>query len=393
MDQLSVTPGRDASARLDMLPLGPEDLDTLDTPAYVFDPVVVINRYKALRAALGTELVVSMKANSLLDLALRCLPAFVDGVELASIGELGVVVGRTVAPRYVNNPSMDRSFVDAALASDARFIVDSVEQAHLLASTPRRRGAQGVLLRLNAGAWRVLPPGRTPDQFGMGQGDAVEAGKILLDAGFRVLGTHCFAGSHTFSSHNATAVRQLGPRLLELEEELGIQFERVNLGGGFAEDWLARPDDVAAYRAALATLPDRWIRMHEAGRAVFAHAGVFVTRVRATKTLNDEHIAICDGGIAQNFLLGVTEGVLRKHQVPTVTGPQRTNATLRAIRYAGSSCSRSDIIGVEQQPAALPLAGAVCVFHGCGAYNSSYTVAPFLQLPGARHYVLGMADA
>lgn len=376
-----------------MRPLATDELAALATPAYVYDAAVVVCRYRALRAALGTELVVSLKANSLLDLGLRCYPAFIDGIELASLGELQTVVGRVAAPRYVNNPSMDDTFMQAALASGATFIVDSLLQAERLARSPKRRNPPTVMLRLNPWQLGALVPGRAADHFGMQAQDAVRAAALLREGGCTLLGVHCFAGSYSFSGHGAALVEALAPVLLTLEQAIGTPFERVNLGGGFAECWEAQPEAMERYRAALSRLPGRWTLMHEAGRAVFADAGAFVTRVVVTKRLGRELVAVCDGGIAQSFLLGMTEGSLRKHRSPQLAGPVGPNSEGLDVRFVGSSCSRSDVIGFAAAPAQLPQVGTWCVFDGCGAYHSSYTVSDFLRLGAANQYVLGTSDA
>ncbi|MEN3809230.1 hypothetical protein ABD440_02170 [Chromobacterium piscinae] len=103
------------------------------TPGYVFDPSIALARYRRLRELLDTGLIVSLKANSNLELLIRCGHGFVDGVELASLGELDLAVGRIAATKYVNNPSMDETFMRAALASRCVFIIDSLGQAERLA--------------------------------------------------------------------------------------------------------------------------------------------------------------------------------------------------------------------------------------------------------------------
>jgi hypothetical protein len=60
----SVVAALDVSA-LQMRPVTPEEAQGLSTPAYLFDPAVAVQRYRALRQALGTRLVVSFKANNL----------------------------------------------------------------------------------------------------------------------------------------------------------------------------------------------------------------------------------------------------------------------------------------------------------------------------------------
>jgi diaminopimelate decarboxylase len=360
------------------------ELDEVQTPAYIFDAAVVRARYAALRAALGTHLIVSLKANSLADVLVRCAAAFVDGVELASISELATAVGRVAATKFVNNPSMQEEFMRAAASSACVFIVDSLDQAERIAMLGRSsRGPLRALLRLNVGMYRGVA---RPDHFGMGAEEAVAATEVLRRGECEVFGAHAFGGSYGFSAEGLVHMRAVTELIDGLQSRVG-GLSYVNLGGGFAEDWEERPQEIARYREALAPLAARYTLAHESGRGIFARAGAFVTRVVATKTLDARRIVVCDGGMAQNFLLAMTEGVLRKHRRPALLPQREAHAAVFELQFAGSSCSRQDVIGIDPHASALPLAGDYCVFDDCGAYNSTYTMAQFLSLPPAKSYL------
>jgi len=376
-----------ALASLRMRPLQPQELQALQTPAYLFDPAVVCARYAALRAALGTRLIVSLKANSLADLLLRCGASFRDGIELASIGELEQALARVQAPRYVNNPAMDDAFMAAAQVSGCIFIVDSLQQAERLAALPPGRQAARVLLRLNVAAERGLAEA---DQFGMGVADALRAGRLLQAAGCELQGVHAFNGSHRLASDGIAHAQALAALLPALETGLAQRLPWLNLGGGFGEDWEDHPEPLRRYVASLAPLAEGRVLVHEAGRAIFGRAGVFVTRAVATKSLGTRRVVVCDGGIAQSFLLAGTESPLKRLRAPRLVPERSAGEAVPELRFVGSSCSRQDVIGRIAPPggtALQPQPGDHCVFDDCGAYHSSYTVAGFLRLPAARLYL------
>ncbi len=373
-----------ASAGLRMAPLRPEELLALHTPAYVFDPATIRARWRALRQALGTELVVSLKANSLVDLLLRCGEIFADGIELASIGELEIALPRVRATRYVNNPSMDEAFMKAAHVSGSVFIVDSLAQAERLAALPPARQRTRVLLRLAVGAWRGLADA---DHFGMLPEDAIAAARMLHAAGAELLGVHAFNGSHRWQRDGVAHAQALLKMLGQIEEATSLHLARVNLGGGFAEDWEDQPEAMARYVAALAPLAQGRQLMHESGRGIFGRAGAFVTRVVATKRLGGTEVVVCDGGMAQAFLLASTESIVKQQRAPSLVPPRATGDAPAELRFVGSSCSRQDVIGRIGASLQRPQPGDTCVFDGCGAYHSSYTVTPFLRLPAARLYL------
>ena len=114
-------------------------------------------------------------------------------------------------------------------------------------------------------------------------------------------------------------------------------------------------------------------------------------KISHTKQVEQNHYVICDGGIAQNFLLAKTENTLRKLNTPTIwQSPENAEkAPIKAAcQFVGSSCSKDDVIGKQSDENILPQPGDIAIFDNCGAYNASYTVAPFLQLPAASSYII-----
>jgi diaminopimelate decarboxylase len=379
-------------------------MQDLKTPCYVFDPEVAIERYRALKAQLGTRLIVSLKANPNQDMLVRCGHAYEDGIELASRGELDLVVGRIKAPKYLNNPAMNEDFIRAGLASRCNFVLDNpdlVTRFIALAQAAKAAGATpgNLLLRLNAGA--LAGDTARPhwhDHFGMTPAEAHEATARLAAAGLRVSGLHVFSGSHTFTRGGASTADTLAlpPRAAALADELatpnGAALESLSLGGGFSELGDS-PAAFAQYRKTLAPLAARFSLAHESGRAIFADAGTFVTRVMAVKHWPDRFVAVCDGGISHNFLLAQTEVPLRRLQAPLLVRDGRLVAdhdhddtTPRDTVFAGSTCSRADVIG-RRVAGPPPRPGDLAVFSRCGAYNRTYTMEGFLSHQAAHVYV------
>lgn len=390
--------------------------DDLQTPCYVFDPQVVLARHDALRRALGTGLLVSLKANPNPDLFLRSAQAFVDGIELASPGELELAVGRGRHDLYLNNPSLGDDFIRAGIASRARFVVDGVDMADRLISLATGSRQVQVLLRVNVAALlgRRCPPGWV-DHFGLAPRDSATVAHRLADAGLQVLGLHAFAGSNNFriatdrnddplgdpSARRLPAPERrldatdLADALARLADALSPTLPEplacLNLGGGFDA---AAPADVEAmrrYRAAIAPLAARFRLLHEAGRAIYAEAGEFVTRVTALKHHDDRIVAVCDGGLSHNFLLAQTESICKAWRAPYLTGGDRgTTAPApdpRPVVFVGNTCHRGDVIGRLPPGSVPPRRGQFAVFDRCGAYHATYTVGGFLSQRPAHVYI------
>ncbi|PMS38410.1 PLP-dependent decarboxylase [Trinickia symbiotica] len=371
----------------------------LDTPCYVFDPRIVLARYTALREALGTRLVVSLKANSNADLFVRCGHAFEDGIELASQGELDIVVGRGKQPKYLNNPSMSEDFMRAGLASRCHFIIDNPDMARRFIALAAGKPKQDVMLRMNAGA---LVGERAPkgwhDHFGMTMTEAVHVTELFKAAGVAISGLHAFAGSGSFRVSDAHGDEADSPDLAFALAHAAEQLAQIahapitflNVGGGFSEK--GHGEEVfSRYRERLSPLAARYSIAHESGRAIFADAGVFVTRVTAVKHWPDRIVAVCDGGMSHNFLLARTESVLKAWQQPIVVPCNGMHAAAssdaRAVTLVGNTCNRADVIGRLSADRRPPQPGDFVLFEQCGAYNHSYTVSGFLSLRPAKVYI------
>lgn len=367
-----------------------EALAALETPCYVFDPATVIEDHARLRAELGTPLVVSMKANPVLDLLVRCNHAFSDGIEIASLGELNVTVGRMTVPRYVNTPALDGALAAAALACRATLIIDGPQQLALVReAAAKARGANlRIGLRINAGAL-IDASHRQRDHFGMDLDTLWSLLDGLADDTLKVAGLHVFAGSHSFSDCSVAIAERMASLVADVRGHRGAALEFVNLGGGIPANWRESGLDFAAYRAALARLQQQPVTvMHEAGRAIFSRGGAFLTRVLATRSVAGQAVAVCDGGMAQCFALAQTENFVKKPATPRLVelGEPRTAMVPDAgpTLIVGSSCNKADRIG--QIEGKSPRVGDLLVFDHCGAYHS-YSPTGFLNLRSAQRYI------
>lgn len=360
----------------------------LQTPAYVYCVDEVARNVRELKMQLGGSVVLSFKACPNYDVISRLPADCFDGVELASRGELHMFAGHRPRHFYVNTPALDASLARSAIGARASLVVDTPQQLRLIAQQRGKRVVEPVTLRLSSRlVSRFSPEAPTlrRDQFGMDMETLDEALQVSRELGIEVDGLHLFAGPHTFgraAQHVVIAVRQV---VAHVESALERPLRWVSLGGGLEEQWQDKDHDFAAYRAALESLPQHLETVHEFGRAIFASAGAFVVKVIATKVVEGQHYAVCDGGMAQAFLLAQTENMMRKYRQPRVANRTAQSLALGARTIVtGSSCSRDDVIG--EIPCLLQT-GDVLVFESCGAYHRTYSMNAFLTLGEPRVYV------
>lgn len=366
------------------------DSSQFSTPCYVYSVSAVEESFKALKDALGTQVIYSVKSNANTDLMVRTAHVLTDGAEVASIQELHLVASGS-CEKYVNNPSADKNFLRAAIASKANIILDNIPQVKLVAEiSGGKRPIQGVLLRLNSivlNRFNTEHPKVREDQFGMDWETAKEAIALCKEYNLPLKGFHVFKGSYSFEKTAFPTVDAAKNIIAEMESIWGAPLSFANLGGGFGEEWRQSKFDFAAYREKLKELPEHIQIAHETGRGLMAKVGFFLTRVRYVKSIESKNYAICDGGIAQSFLLAQTENTFRKLKAPTLFQASPSEETA-SCSYVGSSCSKDDVIGRQGEDAPKPQPGDICVYSNCGAYNASYTVSPFLLLQAPKTYII-----
>ncbi|WP_049053131.1 type III PLP-dependent enzyme domain-containing protein [Klebsiella aerogenes] len=365
---------------------------SFESPCYIFDPRLINKNLDELEDCLGTKVIISIKANPNVDVNLRLVHRQ-GGVEVASLKELNLAAHS--AQVYINNPSMDRNLMRAGIAANAYFIVDTLQQLNSLVELAGKRPLKPVILRCNVAVIAQLQSGAPAirkDHFGMDLETLFEAVRIIRQSDkLKLHGFHLFAGSHTFLRFGTLVAETALLLLPQIEARYGEKISLINLGGGFAERWSEQTAGFEAYRSLLAKFPSHVRLVHEAGRAVFASSGVFMTKVVATKRVADQHYTICDGGMNQSFLLCQTENNFRKLRQPYLVRQNEGEVCLPAggaehTVLVGSTCSRDDVIG--QYGDRNVKAGDIFLFDHCGAYHSTYTVSRFLGLKEATHYVI-----
>ena len=356
------------------------------TPAYIYSVEQVGENHRDLKEALGTPLVVSIKANHCPELLARTVFNFDDGCEVASLGELRLRSG-TRRKVYINTPAYTKKLVEVASRYDAIFIIDHIAQLDIIGEVKQKDAFNNsVLLRLNFDAAKgenVQPK----DHFGMDTKTLLAAAAKCRDMGVKVAGLHVFCGSNGFVGKSAACVEAVDKLYDAVGDTLGYPLEVINLGGGIPSDWREKNIDFASYRAALAPLKRKAAVIHESGRAIFGSAGYFVTEVVSVKTIGAKRFVVCDGGMAQNFLLAKTEHIIRKYDRPTVVGARMADEP-GDYTFVGASCNRDDVIGEYKDCPYDLVPGDRIVFSNCGAYNALYTVNKFLALTDYSEYVI-----
>jgi diaminopimelate decarboxylase len=367
------------------------EIDPITTPCFIYSPSIVLADYENLRDLLGTPVIVSIKANPNVSLLNTVLPMFRDGVEVATLGELELVVGRTRGPIYFNSPAAGEAEFRAAYAASSIVIIDSVAQLRK-ALNARSRSNKRVILRIDAAELVGLSVRRMSGYFGMSRSELEQALQLVSSGDADVIGLHAFCGSLSFSLYAS----QLLENLVEMVSEIRRNHPSVvsiTLGVGLPDQSLLGhlDADLKRYRDLLTKKSVNLLVSHEAGRAVFGRSGLYCTRIRTTKVLNDCVVAVVDGAISHHFLLAQTEQRIPRRIAPKVLSSDTVRCKLpnvpSRLLIVGSSCNPKDIIYDGPTFAASVSEGDLLVFENCGAYIESYSPVRFLGAEPIQIYL------
>jgi diaminopimelate decarboxylase len=355
---------------------------TYGTSLYIYDRQCLSDRCVRLMSALAPKvrLYYAVKANPLVEL-LRLFREYGCGAEVASAGELERALAAGFEPAAIayTSPGKTRAGVGLAVRAGVGLItVESIDEAALVdAVAGANRLVRPVAVRINprdAGAFASPRMAGVPSQFGVDDecfADFFEEFRRFEH--LRIHGTQVYTGTQILA---AGALLSDALVALEVSGELArrhqFDLEVVDIGGGFGVPYHEdeRELDLDALRAGYASMlsgedrlvdPERVIV--ESGRYLTAPAGVFVTRVLATKQSRGVKYVICDGGYAQHSAsLHIARFGRNRHridvlgtggpaEVVTVVGPTGTPVDLLAREVRLPRISAGDLLVVRQSGA------------------------------------------
>lgn len=374
--------------------------DRFGTPCYVYDFDEALARVAALKQAFGEDIEISyaVKANPNRAL-LRALRGAVEHLDISSGGEQVVALDAGFAPAALTfvGPAKQRWEIAAAIeAGCGRIIVESLAELALVAEEAGARGRrQSVLLRVNP---MEMPKGfglsmsRQATIFGVDEeelDDAVRAATGMAHVALE--GFHIYAGTQCLDNaalienianaarifSGASARHNLRPSLLVIGSGFGIPYHDGS-----------KPIDIEAIAAATSeTLralrrdclaPDGRLAL-EIGRYIVGEAGVFLSRVLASKDSRGQRLLALDGGMNHFSAASGNFGVVIKRNFPIDNISSRSNSgETETYTVAGPLCTTIDTMG---RAAALPMSGVGDVIAiGCaGAYGPTASPVHFIS--------------
>lgn len=370
-----------------------------DTPLFVYDFAMVAARIARLRAALpaGVDVHYAIKANPFAPL-LRAIAPLVDGLDVASSGELRAALGVKPAGAisFAGPGKRDDELEDAVLGGATLNVESEGEAARALAIGDRTGVTPRLAVRVNPDfelRGSGMRMGGRASPFGVDASRAAALVRIIREAGAEWRGFHIFAGSQALDSEAIVETQAATLALAaRLAEEAGAPPPLVNLGGGFGIPYFAgdEPVDVERVGAALgealasraAVLADSRFAL-ELGRWLVGEAGVYLTRVVDRKESQGETFLVVDGGLHHQLAASGNFGTVVRRNYPIAVADRLGAAAEETVNVVGCLCTPLDrLADTVALPQAAP--GDVIAVFLAGAYGASASPAAFLGHPPAR---------
>lgn len=369
------------------------------TPFYAYDRDLLSHRVAELRAILpdAVRLHYAMKANPMPALVAH-MAGLVDGIDVASAGELKVALDAGADPREISfaGPGKSRQELAQAVASGILVNIESFREVTELADISQATGiATRVAVRVNPDfelKSSGMKMGGGPKQFGV---DAEQVPQLLADigrAGLGFEGFHLFAGSQNLK---AEAIVEAQCKAYDLALRLAAQapapVKTLNLGGGFGIPYFPGEQrlDLAPIRDNLASLADRATRdfpgaelVIELGRYLVGEAGIYVCRIVDRKVSRGQVFLVTDGGLHHHLSASGNFGQVIRKNYPVAIGNRMNADTRESATVVGPLCTPLDLLADRMDLAVAEPGDLVVVFQS-GAYGMTASPQAFLGHPAA----------
>lgn len=364
------------------------------TPVFVYSAALLTARALALRAAMPSRLAIhyAVKANPYAPL-LKHMLGLVDGLDIASGGELAIVQASGIDPARVSfaGPGKRDGELEAAISAGVTLNLESEgEAARALAIAERLGITPRLAIRVNPdfdlkGSGMKMGGGAKP--FGIDAGRVPALARQLIAAGVAWRGFHIFAGSQALSAEAIIeAQRQTLELAARLAEESGAALPKCNLGGGFGIPYFPgdEPVDVKAVGDALgerfAALPDvlrDTAFCIELGRYLVGEAGVYLTRVVDRKESHGEVYLVTDGGLHHQLAASGNFGTVVRRNYPSAIATRFGAPVEEEASVVGCLCTPLDRLADKGGFPRADVGDLVAIFCA-GAYGASASPAMFL---------------
>lgn len=374
------------------------------TPYYAYDRELIGRGISRLRGVLPKRLKLhyAMKANPMP--ALVChMAALVDGIDVASAGEMKVALDSGVDPRDISfaGPGKTDAELRQAVAAGMLVNIESPREVSILCEASAQLGIPArVAVRVNPDfeiKASGMKMGGGAKQFGV---DAELVPSLLdsigrFDLAFE--GFHLFCGSQSLRPEAIIDAQRKSYELaLKLASSAPTPVKHLNLGGGFGVPYFPgeRRLDVSeigenleeiAARAA-GDFPGADIVI-ELGRYLVCEAGVYVCSVLDKKVSRGKVFLVTNGGLHHHLSASGNFGQVIRKNYPCAIGSRMNSPASQVATVVGPLCTPLDLLA-DSMPLAEAEPGDLVVIFQSGAYGATASPQGFLGHPAVREVLV-----
>jgi diaminopimelate decarboxylase len=367
------------------------------TPFYAYDRRLISERVELLRTHLPRQVHIhyAIKANPMPEVV-RHLAGLVDGLDVASAGELGIALEAGARPDAISfaGPGKTDAELEAALAAGIVLNLESEGEMERLAAIASRRGAKAhVNVRVNPDfelKSSGMKMGGGPKPFGV---DAERVPAMLKRIGELALefhGFHIFSGAQNLRAGAIEEAQRKSVELaLRLAQDAPGPVRILNIGGGFGIPYFPGDErlDVALVGRNLAAileglearLPRAQVVL-ELGRFLVGEAGVYVCRVIDRKISRGQVFLVTDGGLHHHLAASGNFGQVIRKNYPVVVGNRVRGSRREHASVVGPLCTPLDLLAENMELAQAGPGDLIAVFQS-GAYGLTASPTAFLSHP------------
>ncbi len=366
------------------------------TPLYVMDKAYIKNMCKVFSQTLQSEygdglICYASKAFSCKEIY-RIINEVGIGADSVSMGELYTAKSVNFPMNKICLHGNNKTYEELCFAVDCGVkyvVIDSYSEADTLNEICAKKGVkQNVLIRVNPGVeahtHHFIQTAKIDSKFGFSIVSG-EAEQIVLHVScydnLVLDGLHCHIGSQIFEEKSfSLAVEKMTDFYKVLKDKYGIEFNALNLGGGFGI-WYADGDAKKTYieyadyiriisKTLINALNEKGLKkpylILEPGRSIVGEAGITLYTAGSIKTIKDvkNYVAI-DGGMFDNPRFALYQARY------SVVAAEKLNEKPK-VKYtiAGKCCESGDIIAEDVILPEIKKGDLIAVL-STGAYNYS----------------------
>lgn len=367
------------------------------TPFYAYDRKLIKQRVAELRAALpaSVKLHFAMKANPM-PAVVGYMAGLVDGIDVASAGELKVALDAGTDPREISfaGPGKREVELRQAVAAGILINIESFREVELLGAISKELSLPArVAVRVNPDfelKGSGMKMGGGPKQFGVDAELVPELLALIGKNGLDFEGFHLFAGSQNLKAESICEAQQKSYELaLKLAAQAPSPVRFLNLGGGFGIPYFPGEQvlDLAPIGDNLRMLAKRAEQdfpqaslVIELGRYLVGEAGIYVTRVIDRKVSRGQVFLVVDGGLNHHLSASGNFGQVIRKNYPAAVGTQMNAEQTEVASVVGPLCTPLDILA-DKMPLPMAYPNDLIVIFQSGAYGASASPQAFLGHP------------